>query len=241
MTSVLPAARKGDRISHGAHVSSHDGALLSVAAGALVGAPGGGGVATAAVGAGVGSGGASSVSVGDVMPMTTSGAVEDAAPRTFVGPQTLPVALADQQPVDCHHHRDKPIRTGSATVIAENKRMARASDQTHCGAVLCDGDLTVLVGGAPVDSAPPDPLALAAHGAALVSAAVSTALAEGTAAVTAAVRWGETLADEAIGVVDEAEQDAEQAVATLTSQVSAAVGKVGGGLLGPLFGAGLQS
>jgi hypothetical protein len=97
----------------------------------------------------------------------------------------------------------------------------------------------VLVGGAPTDSAPPDPLAAAAHGAALAGAAVSTALAEGTAAVTAAVKWGETLADEAIGVVTEAEQDAEQTVGALAAQVSAAVGKVGGGALGSLFGAGL--
>ena len=239
MSAVLPAARKGDRIAHGAQVSNHDGALLAVAVGALVGAPGSGGVATAAVGAGVGSGGAASVSVGEVMPTSTSGVVKDAAPRTFLGPQSLPAALADGEPIDCHHHHDKPIRTGSATVIAENKRMARASDETGCGAVLCDGDLTVLVGGPPADSAPPDPLAAAAHGAALAGAAVSTALAVGTAAVTAAVQWGETLADEAIGVVNEAEEDAGEAVGTLAAKVSAAVGGVTGGVLGPLFGAGL--
>jgi uncharacterized Zn-binding protein involved in type VI secretion len=238
VSAVLPAARKGDRIAHGASVSNHDAALLGVAVGALVGAPGSGGVTTAAVGAGVGSGGAASVSVGDVMPTSTSGVVEDAAPRTFVGPQSLPAALADGPPVDCHHHRDKPIRTGSATVIAESKRMARASDQTGCGAVLCDGDPTVLVGGPPADSAPPDPLAALSHGAALAGAAVSTALAEGTASVTAAVQWGETLADEAIGVVDESEQGAEQAVGALAAKVSAAVGAVSGGVLGPLLGAG---
>jgi uncharacterized Zn-binding protein involved in type VI secretion len=238
MSAVLPAARKGDRIAHGAQVSNHDGALLAVAVGALVGAPGSGGVATAAVGAGVGSGGAASVSVGDVMPTSASGVVEDAAPRTFLGPSSLPAALAAAQPIDCHHHRDKPIRTGSATVIAENKRMARASDETGCGAVICDGDATVLVGGPPSDDAPPDPLAAAAHGAALAGAAMSTALAAGTAAVTAAVRWGETLADEAIGVADEAEEDAEQTVGALVTKVSAAVGGVSGAVLGPLFGAG---
>ena len=154
MSAVLPAARKGDRIAHGSSVSNHDAALLGVAVGALVGAPGSGGVTTAAVGAGVGSGGAASVSVGDVMPTSTSGVVKDAAPRTFLGPSSLPAALADAQPIDCHHHRDKPIRMGSATVIAEGNRMARASDETHCGAVLCDGDATVLVGGPPADGAP---------------------------------------------------------------------------------------
>jgi hypothetical protein len=46
-------------------------------------------------------------------------------------------------------------------------RLARQTDETGCGAIIAGGLPTVLVGGATVDAAPPDPLAAVAQGAAV--------------------------------------------------------------------------
>lgn len=239
MSTALAAARKGDRISHASRVQDHaqrTGALLSVAVGALVAAPGTGGATTASVGAGVACGGGGSVTTRDVIPHTTSGVIEDGAPDLLIGASKLPAALAMAHKVDCHHHRDKPLRTGSASVFAGGKRLARQTDETGCGAIVCDGDRTVLVGGAPQDGAPPDPLALLKHSTAVASVAVGVAIATGTNAVETAERWGEALADHVIeaaaGVVDQA-----QAIAgALGAKVGVMVGTASGGLAGAVLG-----
>jgi len=226
MTTALAAARQGDRHSHSPKTDDHDGALLAVAASALVASAGEGGVASAAVGAGVASsGGGGGVTLRDVVPHSVSGKVDEGSPRTMVGASSLPVALAGAEKVDCHRHRDGPIRMGSVSVFADGFRLARAGDETKCGATLCDGDKTVLVGGAPDDSAPPDPLAAVQHGAAVAGAAVGNAVASGTAAVETAARWGEALAQQAAGTIEAAASDVEATAGAIASQAGALLGQ----------------
>jgi hypothetical protein len=102
----------------------------------------------------------------------------------------------------------------------------------------------VLVGGATVDDAPPDPLAAVsrfAESAAVAAAAVGAALRAGATAVESAVRWGEGLATAAL---DEAGAVVEQVAASVTvvegeiaAKVGALSGELRGGALGSLFGA----
>jgi uncharacterized Zn-binding protein involved in type VI secretion len=224
VSPVVAAARKGDRISHGSRVEDHDSpALLGVALGARVAARGEGGVTTQAVGAGVACG-RGKVTTRDVIPHTTSGAIEDGAPDVLIGAAKLPAALAAAQKVDCHHHRDKPLRTGSESVFAGKLRLARQTDEAGCGAIVCDGDPTVLVGGAPKDGAPPDPLSLVAHGSALASVAIGVATAAGGGAVLAATRWGEALAERAWAAAAEAAGEAEALAGALGADLGALLG-----------------
>ena len=240
MSPVLPAARQGDRHSHSARVQDSDaGALLAVVTGALVAAVGEGGVATAVLGAGVGSGGGGgAIAMREVVPNTVSGAVAKGSPRTMLGAGGLPAALAEADPVDCRTHSDGPIRMGSVSVFIDGLRVARATDETKCGAMLCDGDKTILVGGAPADGAPPDPLTLLAVSAATAGAAVGNALAAGTAAVDIASRWAESLLDQGASKVDEAISGVEAAAGAVTARAGALVSDASGALLGALWGGG---
>lgn len=238
MSGAAAAARKGDRISHADRVAEHDrstAALLGVAVGALVAAPGTGGATTASVGAGVACAGGQ-VTVREVIPHGTSGAITEGAPDLLIGAGKLPAALAAAHQADCHHHREKPLRTGSASVFAGGKRLARQTDETGCGAIVCDGDPTVLVGGAPHDGAPPDPLTLVTHGAAVASVAVGVAFAAGTSAIEAATRWGEALADHAVEAVTAAADEAGAVAGELGAEVGAILGTARGGLAGAALG-----
>jgi uncharacterized Zn-binding protein involved in type VI secretion len=226
MTAALAAARQGDRHSHAPKMDDHNGALLAVAAGALVAAAGQGGVTSAAVGAGVASsGGGGGVTLRDVVPHSVSGAVDQGSPRTMVGASSLPVALAGAEPIGCHPHGGGPIRMGSATVFADGFRLARAGDVMTCGATICDGDKTVLVGGAPADAAPPDPLAVVQHGAAVASAAVGAAIAAGTAAVETAARWGEALAQQAVGTIEKTASEVEATAGAIAAEAGVLLGQ----------------
>jgi uncharacterized Zn-binding protein involved in type VI secretion len=159
---VFAAARKGDRFSHNSHFSdSSNEVLIAVVVGGLSSQAGSGGAMCSAFGAGMSSAHAGgvkkgSVTVRDVVPNSTSGEIEDGSKNTFA--VNLPLALAAFEKVSCDHHSDKPIRTGSKTVFANRKHVARQADTTCCGALICDGAETVLVGGPPDDSAPSDRL-----------------------------------------------------------------------------------
>lgn len=238
---VLPAARVGDRHTHSARLDDREaGALLSVLTGAMVASTGQGGVSTAVVGAGVGGGGGGgAIAMRDVIPNDTSGAVAEGSPRTLFGADGLGAALAEAEPLDCRRHKDGPIRMGSMSVFVDGFRVARVSDQTKCGAMLCDGEKTVLIGGAPADGAPPDPLAVVAGGAALAGAAIGNAIAVGTASVSIATRWAETLTDRAASTVESATNEIEAAagcVAANAGKLVSELSEVSGSLLGVLMG-----
>jgi uncharacterized Zn-binding protein involved in type VI secretion len=240
----LAAARVGDRISHAANVVEKDTeALLGVALGALTAVAHTAGALAAAIGAGISTGrepGQMKIATSAVSPITTSGTISDGSPDTFLGGPSFPAALASLHKVDCDHHSDKPIRKGSASVFANGMRLARMTDETGCGAIIADGLLTVLVGGATVDDAPPDPLAAVTQGAAVAAAAVGAALRAGADAVETAVRWGEGLATTALteagAVVEQVEQSVIVVEGEIAAKAASLVGEVKGGALGSLFG-----
>lgn len=241
----LAAARVGDRISHAAHVAEKDSeALLGVALGALTAVANTAGALAAAIGAGVSTGRGPrhlKIATSAVSPITTSGKISEGSPDTFIGGPSLQAALTSVHKVDCDHHSDKPIRKGSASVFANGMRLARMTDETGCGAIIADGLLTVLVGGATVDDAPPDPLAAVAQGAAVAAAAVGAALRAGAEAVELAVRWGEGLATAALTEAGALVHPVEASVVVVEGEVAAKaaslVGEIQGGALGSLFGA----
>jgi uncharacterized Zn-binding protein involved in type VI secretion len=245
----LAAARVGDRISHAAQVIVTDSeALLGVALGALATVAHTAGALAAAIGAGATTAsGHVKIATSAVLPITVSGAVVLGSPNTFVGKPSLPAALAVLHLAACGLHAANPIRMGSATVFANGLRLSRQTDLTTCGAIIVDGAPTVLVGGATVDAAPPDPLAAVAQvtkSAAVAAAAVGAALRAGAGAAEAAVRWGEGLAtaalSEAGAVVTQVEESVIVVEGEIAAKASALVGAVGdaaNGALGALFGA----
>jgi uncharacterized Zn-binding protein involved in type VI secretion len=235
--SASPATRVGDRASHSPKIEEASAGLLSAATSALAAAAGMGGVLAAAVGAGTASGGGKSVDVRDVIPKSISGTVQEGSPRTFFGAGQVPAAVAEAEPMDCHHHHDGPIQTGSATVVVDGLRLVRASDQTHCGATLCDGEPTILVGGAPASGKPPDPLAAVEKAVGVAGAAVGQALAAGVSSAEAAVRWAETLSGQAIAAVEKAEAKAEAAVGAVAAKAGALIGEASSAI-GALLGGG---
>jgi uncharacterized Zn-binding protein involved in type VI secretion len=210
--------------------------MLAVAVSALVADPGCGGAAAAAVGAGVASSGGEGITVRDVTPRSIGGTVAVGSPRTLMGASGLPAALSGAEPVDCHRHRDNPIRTGAATVFVDGMRLARAFDETKCGSKICDGEKTVLVGGPPADGAPADPLAVISRGAALASVAVGNALGAAVSPVEAASRWSEAIAGSVGSAAESAAQGMESGVGAAGAEVGALLGCVETGLLGPLLG-----
>ena len=244
----LAAARVGDRISHSANVDAKDSeALLGVALGAFASLAHTAGALAAAIGAGVTTGrqpGHLKIATSAVSPNSTSGTISAGSPDTFFGGLSFPAALTVVHKVDCAHHSVKPIRTGSASVFANGMRLARSTDETGCGAIIADGLLTVLVGGATVDDAPPDPLAAVAEvarSAAVAAAAMGAALRAGVGAVETAVRWGEGLATAALTEAGALVEQVEASVIVVESEIAAKasslVGELQGGALGSLFGA----
>jgi hypothetical protein len=95
---------------------------------------------------------------------------------------------------------------------------------------------TVLVEGGPSDAALPDPLALVQQGAALASAGLGAALAQGTAAIETALSWGEALAGQVEAKVGEVEAGAEAAAGAITAQAGALLGEATSAV-GALLGA----
>jgi uncharacterized Zn-binding protein involved in type VI secretion len=236
MSAALAAARLGDRITHGAAVAEHAaGALVSVVTGALVSAAGAAGAATATLGAGLGCGGGRGITTADVIPFAVSGAVLAGSPTLLIGAARMPVALATAAPLECAIHHGNIVRTGSASVSVGGMGLARQTDQTACGAIVSDGDKTVLVGGAPSDAAPSNPLAAIAHGAACASAGIGAALADGAEALDRAMSWGEAIADRALDAVEKAETRAEAAVGAIAAQAGAILGEATSAL-GTLLG-----
>lgn len=226
---LMPAAKKGDRIAHESRFDDRDGsAMLAATIGGMVS---GDSCASTSAKLGQASGGGSlSITIRDVVPHGTTGELEEGSPDVFV--LGLPVAVSAQHKVNCHRHRDKPIKTGSASVFVDKKRMARVADETCCGALIVDGAKTVLVGGAPVDDAPSDPLAALERGAAVLGAALGGALTKVENALDLATGYADKILGKAEGAIDAAADGVEHAVSTIASKASAALGDLEGAVLG---------
>jgi uncharacterized Zn-binding protein involved in type VI secretion len=146
---LFAAAKKGDRISHNPDQSERStDTVVAAVLGQSLAAPGAGGALSAQAGAGASCKGTSraSLSITELLPRSTTGTIEVASPTVLVAPDTG-VDLAEGEPVDCRNHNDKPIEPGSTTVLVQGLPLARAGGETGCGAILCDGAPTVLVGG----------------------------------------------------------------------------------------------
>ncbi|MFO0759146.1 MAG: PAAR domain-containing protein [Byssovorax sp.] len=237
---VLSAARQTDRISHNCRIDKHDSqALLGVTLGALTSAAGSGGAISSQVGAGASATGGRrtmAIELRELIPNTTSGKVEEGSPDTFLGKDKLPAAAAGAQKVSCDHHKDKPIKMGSTTVFVNKKRLSRQTDETECGAQLCDGEMTVLVGGAPTDEAPEDPLTKLTEGATVALSALGAALTAGADAVETALSYGQTLVDKVAGAAEQVIESATVAEGEIAASIGSLLGSLEGAILGPTYG-----
>ncbi len=82
-----------------------------------------------------------------------TGAIEKGSVDTFIGPERRGCALVDEDlVVPCENDSDGPIVMGAAHVWVNRKRLARRTDELDCGALIGEGEPTVLIG-APAEGA----------------------------------------------------------------------------------------
>jgi uncharacterized Zn-binding protein involved in type VI secretion len=186
----------------------------------------------------------------DIIPVITTGAIVTGAFDVMLGPGQMAV-FAPSLPQPSVPHLAQPIAMGSPTVSIHGMQLVRVGDKTTCGAFVCDGVKTVVVGG---PAAPPAPLSIADAAGALGGVALG-ALLEKTGAVQAVNEFGAALAEKAdkltakvdevldkgseivdkglavvdkgLAVVDKTLDTATGAVDKVTGAAGAALGKVG--------------
>jgi uncharacterized Zn-binding protein involved in type VI secretion len=195
------------------------------------------------------------ISLMDMIPVITTGVIATGAFDVMLGRGQMAV-LAPSLPQPCAPHLAQPIPMGSPTVSIHGMQLVRVGDKTTCGAFVCDGVKTVIVGG---PGAPPAPLSMADAAGALGAVALG-ALLDKTGAVQAVNEFGTALAEKAdeltnkvdevvnkgLDVMDKTLDTAAGAVDKVAGAAGAALGKVGemvgavgGALESSLGGAGL--
>lgn len=156
MGSGALAAKVGSRLAHAAlPMVTPSAAMVASALGAhVVGPAGMGGAAASAVGAGLGrAAGLPMISLLDMIPIITTGAIATGAFDVMLGPGQIAV-FAPSLPQPCAPHLAQPIPMGSPTVSVHGMQLVRVGDKTTCGAFVCDGVKTVVIGGPGAPSAP---------------------------------------------------------------------------------------
>lgn len=156
MGSGALAAKVGSRLAHAAlPMITPSAAMVASALGAhVVGPAGMGGAAASAVGAGLGrAAGLSMISIMDMIPILTTGVITTGAFDVMLGPGQMAV-FAPSLPQPCAPHLAQPIPMGSPTVAVHGMQLVRVGDKTTCGAFVCDGVKTVVIGGPGAPSAP---------------------------------------------------------------------------------------
>lgn len=235
MTGHL-AAKVGSRLAHAAMplVVPSQAMVAATLGSAVVGPAGLGGAGAASLGAGIGAAPAGAmISIVDMVPILTTGVVATGAPDVMLGPGQMAV-LAPSLPQPCGPHVAQPIVAGSPSVLVHGMQLVRVGDKTSCGAMVCDGVKTVVVGGA---AAAPKPVSLndlAGSLGAVVLGAVLTktgaiermnefgaALVEGAEKVSAA-------ADKVTGAIDRTLEKAEAKYEKALDEAGGAVDKVAG-------------
>ena len=189
------AAKVGSRLAHAAlPMVTPSPAMVASALGAHVVGPAGlGGAGASAVGAGIGrAAGTSMISLMDMIPIITTGVIASGAPDVMLGPGQMAV-FAPSLPQPCVPHLAQPIPMGSPTVSVHGMQLVRVGDKTTCGAFVCDGVKTVVIGG---PATPPPPLSMRDVAGALGAVALGTVL-EKTGAVEAINEFGTALAEKA--------------------------------------------
>jgi uncharacterized Zn-binding protein involved in type VI secretion len=239
MGSGALAAKVGSRLAHAAMpMITPSAAMVASALGAHVVGPAGlGGAAASAVGAGLGrAAGLPMISLLDMIPIITTGAIATGAFDVMLGPGQI-AAFAPSLPQPCAPHLAQPIAMGSPTVLIHGMQLVRVGDKTTCGAFVCDGVKTVVIGG---PGAPPAPLAMndvvgalgaAALGAILDKTGAVQAVNELSTAIGEKVDQAMTKVDQALekgfGKLDKALDKAAGVADKVTGAVDKVTGKAG--------------
>ncbi len=228
-------AKMGDRVSHDASIITRSQAVVAAFLGQAFAALGQAGALCAQVGAAASSGAATgTLSITELLPRTSTGVIDAASPTVLVAPG-LGAALAQAQPVACKLHLHAPITPGASAVLVQGLALALTGGQTACGALLCDGVPTILVGGPPASGA-----GAGTEGGSPITDAIARAeaIADRVESVFAAVQRGADLVEQ---TVTETVAKVETAVSAASGAVSAITGALagitGGGVLGALTGA----
>jgi uncharacterized Zn-binding protein involved in type VI secretion len=157
MSSGTLAAKVGSRIAHAAMpmVTPSMAMVASTLGSQVVGPAGLGGAGAASLGAGIGGAPRGTmITLMDMIPILTTGVVATGAFDVMLGPGQMAV-FAPSLPQPCAPHIAQPIVMGSPTVMIHGMQLVRVGDKTSCGAMVCDGVKTVVVGGgAPAGAAP---------------------------------------------------------------------------------------
>lgn len=218
------AAKVGSRLAHVAlPMVMPSPAMVASALGAhVVGPAGMGGAGAAAVGAGIGrAAGLSMISLMDMIPVITTGIIATGSPDVMLGPGQIAV-LAPSLPQPCVPHLAQPIPMGCPTVTIHGMQLVRVGDKTTCGAFVCDGVKTVIIGG---PAAPPAPLSMSDVAGALGAVALG-ALLEKTGAVEAVNEFGAALAEKADQVTAKVDEVLNKGLDTLDKTLDTAAGAV---------------
>ena len=253
MTTGHLAAKVGSRLAHAAMpLVTPSLAMVAATLGSEVVGPAGlGGAGAASLGAGIGAAPAGTmISIVDMVPILTTGVVATGALDVMLGPGQMAV-FAPSLPQPCGPHVAQPILTGSPSVLVHGMQLVRVGDKTSCGAMVCDGVKTVVVGGA---AAAPKPVSLndlAGSLGAVVLGAVLTktgaiermnelgaALVEGAEKVSAAADKVTGAVSKKLDVVqgkvdkalDKAQGKANAALDKVDTKVNAAIDKVTGAI-----------
>lgn len=218
------AAKVGSRLAHVAlPMITPSPAMVASALGAhVVGPAGMGGAGAAAVGAGIGrAAGLSMISLMDMIPVITTGVIASGAPDVMLGPGQIAV-LAPSLPQPCVPHIAQPIPMGSPTVSIHGMQLVRVGDKTSCGAFVCDGVKTVVVGG---PAAPPPPLSMGDVAGTLGAVALG-ALLDKTGAVQAINEFGTALTEKVDHVTTKVDEVLDKGLDTLDKTLDTAAGAV---------------
>lgn len=224
MGSGALAAKVGSRLAHAAMpMVTPSAAMVASALGAhVVGPAGMGGAAASAVGAGLGrAAGLPMISLLDMIPIITTGAIATGAFDVMLGPGQIAV-FAPSLPQPCAPHLAQPIPIGSPTVSVHGMQLVRVGDKTTCGAFVCDGVKTVVIGG---PGAPPAPLSMGDVAGALGAVALGAIL-DKTGAVQAVNELSTAIAEKADQITNKVDEVLDKGLDTLDKTLDTAAGAV---------------
>ena len=154
-----PAARVGDQV---AHTSALSGALMRLAAGALIGAAI---IATGGLGA-IAIGGALAVTgglgiggqyIGQSMMGPPTGMITIGSNNVYINNRLAACAVLSFSSCAKEYGLPQPVATGAATVLINGMPVARKDEKIMCSATIIDGSNNVFIGGHSEQKIPMNP------------------------------------------------------------------------------------